>query len=142
MKYSVYLIKCPDTLSVVYVGYSSNVEARIKAHKRGSDRFSPHLSSWVSSLIYRGIEPIFEIIFESNIKDEARNVEREYIVYYSNLGILFNNTGNPNKVNRNTIKAANNEYLLALNNASLILAKSVANKYGITRHFIKQRKIY
>lgn len=84
MKGYVYLIKCPISLNVVYIGVTYNVTYRYISHCNG---YTP-VSIWAKSI--RPLKPIMEIVFEGDY-GRACSEEGTLIKQYRNKNfILFN----------------------------------------------------
>lgn len=60
----IYVLRCPDTNAVRYVGTSRNAAYRNHSHcARKCNRRSP-VNDWTSSLAEQGKQPIFEVVSE------------------------------------------------------------------------------
>jgi hypothetical protein len=80
-RYTVYVLRCPDTNAIRYVGYTDYPERRKRSHcsNRPTKPKTP-VQEWTASLIDAGKCAIFEI-FADGFPDgfEAREVERAQI---------------------------------------------------------------
>jgi hypothetical protein len=77
----IYSLKDPETNEIRYVGKTTNINTRLKAHITRSIHNKYHSARWVQSVIKRGLRPIIELVEECT---EENWVEREkyWIGYY------------------------------------------------------------
>lgn len=77
----IYSLKDPETNEIRYVGKTTNINTRLKAHITRSRHNKYHSARWVQSVIKRGLRPIIELVEECT---EENWVEREkfWIAYY------------------------------------------------------------
>lgn len=68
----VYIIKCPDTLLVRYVGMTDDPIMRFRSHRFGRQS---DVSKWIGELFKNGKSPIIEIVKNFNLK---RNDKRQF----------------------------------------------------------------
>lgn len=85
----IYSLKDPETNEIRYVGKTTNINTRLKAHITRSKHNKYHSARWVQSVLKRGFRPIIELIEECN---EENWVEKEkyWIAYYRELFDLTN----------------------------------------------------
>lgn len=74
----IYILKCPKTNEIKYVGKSNNPTARYRNHLREECSASIHKINWVKKLAKENLIPILEIIEEVQIS-EWKEKERFYI---------------------------------------------------------------
>lgn len=81
----IYVIKCPLTNRVVYVGRSWKPYERFKQHQASAHKniSNVDLSNWIASLNMYGYKPVFKII-------DNKDTEDYWIIHYSKKGCLFN----------------------------------------------------
>lgn len=82
----VYVLKCPMTYEVKYVGRTWKPKERLKQHIMSSLKYNgnnPDLARWICLLNIYGYNPIFKII-------DDKDTEDNWIVYYLGKGDLFN----------------------------------------------------
>lgn len=93
-KYVVYVLRCPISHEILYVGSSSNHQVRYNQHIIDSVRVTGGESNkkvWIASLVMRGYIPLFEIIKEGLNKSNAEQLEKALIKKYPNLTNVCNN---------------------------------------------------
>lgn len=90
MKYSVYILKCPDSLCVKYIGMTINISQRYKAHLSGNGVSNQKLIGWLYSLRNKTKKPIMSIAFGNLTHYQALKKEKELIYEYSKQNILLN----------------------------------------------------
>lgn len=87
---SIYKISHPITLSVVYIGKTTNLDARMHAHSTNSH--NKQLAKWVIDIDKNNLSPIFDIIDTCEDKESVK-CEKKWIKHFSELGYdLFNAT--------------------------------------------------
>lgn len=93
----VYVLKCPKSLQVRYVGEGS--QNRPHAHtalvRAGRQTANPRLTRWIANLLAEDLEPIVEVVMTSLSKQEALAIEEKMIAQYGrshldNGGTLLN----------------------------------------------------
>jgi hypothetical protein len=85
----IYSLKDPETNEIRYIGKTTNINTRLKAHITRSRHNKYHSARWVQSVLKRGFRPIIELVEECT---EENWVEREkyWIAYYRELFDLTN----------------------------------------------------
>jgi excinuclease UvrABC nuclease subunit len=91
VEYTIYGLKDPTDNIIKYVGVSKNVESRYKQHfyvKHNETKFQ-----WISKLKEVGLRPelIKLEVIKTSDRNEALNLEREYIKKYKDT--IYNLTG-------------------------------------------------
>lgn len=87
----IYVLKCPLSREIVYVGKTKNPKKREKDHHRKcSGKYRSRLDKWKSNIIKNGNLPIMEIIKECNI--DVDYWEKYYIKEYRKEFNLLNMT--------------------------------------------------
>lgn len=115
MLYSIYLIKCPKTLQVMYVGASKNLKERFIKHL--SEKTNKLKYEWVLDLKKNGYYPLFEVIKSGLSKYDA---EIEEIKYIEILKPKFNiEKGGFTPPNRKGIKLSVEEKIQRFKNSTL-----------------------
>lgn len=66
----VYVLRCPKTKAIRYVGVTKNPKNRLEGHLRERRRKNPKVR-WVQKLLRAGLEPIMEIVEETLTWEEA-----------------------------------------------------------------------
>jgi len=87
----IYVLKCPDTGLVRYVGKTFDIKSRLKEHFNPSLKERSRRSSWLKSVLYSGKKPIFEIIDDCDEFNWSEK-ERAYIKLYKSFGANLTNT--------------------------------------------------
>lgn len=96
----IYVLICPETGQVRYVGKSNDIKRRYSQHCNRNDKNKK--TSWVKSLLNKGLKPIIEIIDEVPYCD-WKFWEEHYIKLYKSAGARLTNLavggqgGEPNK---------------------------------------------
>jgi predicted GIY-YIG superfamily endonuclease len=69
-------------LQIKYIGISSNVKQRLKAHIKSG---FPHMASqkWIASLREDGLRPVQQIVFTGMTHDQAKRVESRLILAHT-----------------------------------------------------------
>lgn len=93
MDITIYLIKCPLTNKIKYVGKTVNLKRRFYQHTCRSGRSkNRHLSNWIDKLNREhDLKPVFEVI-EICSDDIWQEREMYWINYYSETNKLCNHT--------------------------------------------------
>lgn len=87
----IYLLKCPISSLVVYVGETENINVRYNAHKWGQSFDSEDKKKWTRLLKSKNLIPIMEIVDEAETKRKALIKESALIDSYLSNGVkLFN----------------------------------------------------
>lgn len=86
----IYVLKCPFTLIVKYVGKTNNPQLRWNQHKSDSRTKICKLKSWIISLKRKNTLPIFEIIDTCN-SNEWKTREMIWINKFKSDGIVLKN---------------------------------------------------
>lgn len=85
----IYVLKCPKTGDVKYVGKSNNPQRRYYAHIRIDRTASYHKINWIQKLLKEGLKPELEILEEVS-EENWKERERYYISKYRELYNLTN----------------------------------------------------
>ena len=93
MKTKIYVLRCPDSKEVRYVGKTNNPEQRLKAHNNKARDIGTYKRNWINKLRQENKKPIFEIIEETDI-DIWKEREKYWIEYYVNNGAKLVNSLN------------------------------------------------
>jgi hypothetical protein len=88
-KIYIYSLKDPETNEIRYIGKTTNINTRLKAHITRSRYNKYHSARWVQSIIKKGLRPIIELVEECN---DENWIEREkyWISYYRECFDLTN----------------------------------------------------
>lgn len=82
----------PLTKELRYIGYSSEIERRIKDHHRPIYlKVKTHKNNWIKSLLSQGQRAEFIIIEEYESADELPQAEIEMVEYFRYLGVNLTN---------------------------------------------------
>lgn len=79
----IYVLKCPTTGAIRYVGKTDNAVNRLRTHLATKSRC--HRSYWVQSLLKQGLKPILEVIDEVPMA-EWQAWEAAYIQFFFEEG--------------------------------------------------------
>ena len=85
MTTKIYVLKCPDTNDVRYVGKTNNPEQRLKAHNNKARDLGTYKRNWINKLREQNKKPIFEIIDEVDI-EVWQEREKYWIEYFISMG--------------------------------------------------------
>lgn len=85
----IYILKCPKTGNVRYVGKSNDPKRRYYAHIRTDKTASCHKINWIQKLLKEGFKPELEILEEVS-EEDWKERERFYISKYRELYDLTN----------------------------------------------------
>lgn len=88
-KVFIYCLKDPVDDNIRYVGKTTNMKKRLRAHINRSRNNKYHSAMWISSLLKNGLEPKIELI-EECLNCEWQERERYWIKYYGELFDLTN----------------------------------------------------
>lgn len=86
--YSIYILSCPITNSVKYVGKTNNLFSRYKNHCYNPE--ANLMKFWVESLSYINEFPIMTELHRTESEEEALKLEREAIFLYGKTNRLLN----------------------------------------------------
>lgn len=87
----IYVLKCPKTDVVRYVGKANKPKERYSAHMFSGNRTqSSYKRNWIDSLKREGLKPVLEVIKEVPIK-EWKRWEKYYVSYYRDKGCRLTN---------------------------------------------------
>ena len=81
----IYLLRCPKTNEVKYVGKANDPKSRYYSHMRNGRTEISHKRNWINSLKKEGLFPILDIIKKVSIEN-WKYWERYYIAYYKSKG--------------------------------------------------------
>jgi len=81
----IYVLKCPLSGEVRYVGKTNNPEQRYKNHLNKARDGGTHKRNWIGLLRKKSLKPVFEIIKEVSV-DEWKDWEKYYIRCYKDKG--------------------------------------------------------
>ncbi len=81
----IYVLKCPTTSEVRYVGKANNPKERYHHHLSVANDKGTHKRNWINSLRQKSLKPVFKIIKEVQI-DEWKYWEKYFIKYYRDKG--------------------------------------------------------
>jgi predicted GIY-YIG superfamily endonuclease len=87
-KYSVYFLRCPVTLSVRYVGITSDEVARKQCHtqkKKEQESGNPRRRKWVEWLRSKKLRPTFEVKLTGLSWHAAISVEKRLLLLHHTL---------------------------------------------------------
>lgn len=85
MKYTIYLLRCPLTKDVKYVGMTTNVKRRYYKHCAPSNKDNYAKHQWLIELKKNKTLPLLEILHSNIEVKEAIELEKKYINEYDNL---------------------------------------------------------
>ena len=88
----IYVLKCPISFEVKYVGKANNPKLRYYSHLNTSKSASSYKKNWIKKLKDKNLKPILEIIAEVPISS-WKEYEKYYIRYYKSLGCELTNLG-------------------------------------------------
>ena len=87
-----YLTSELDDYNPRYIGYTTNIEKRLKEHIKGRNSEKSHKSNWIKSIYNKGIKPTIHQIELVNTIEEALDKEIFYISEYKEKYNLTNST--------------------------------------------------
>lgn len=91
MKRYIYLLECPISSLVVYVGETENINRRYNRHCLGTSTDTKDKKKWTNELKAKNLKPIMKIVDEAETKRDALIKESALIDSYLSNGIkLFN----------------------------------------------------
>lgn len=86
----IYVLRCPITNEIRYVGKTNNPLQRFKAHNNKARDVNTYKRNWINSLRKEGLKPVFEIIEECSI-DIWKEREKYWIEFYIKEGCKLTN---------------------------------------------------
>ncbi len=94
----VYIIVCPITHKVVYVGQCQDAQLRILVHICSTTKSKTPVSYWIKDIIKQGLFPLFCMIETfSDYDADMKVAERKWINYYlKRYPDLLNRINTPN----------------------------------------------
>lgn len=90
--YIYYLTSEIDNYNPRYIGYTTNLEKRLKEHLKGRNSEKSYKSNWIKSIFNKGVKPIIKEIEVVDNLDDALLRESFYIEEYSKEFKLTNST--------------------------------------------------
>jgi group I intron endonuclease len=88
----VYGLIDPNSHELRYIGYSSDIERRIKDHHRPIYlKIKSHKNNWIKSLLAQGQKADFIIIEEYDSAEQLPQAEIEMVEYFKYLGVELTN---------------------------------------------------
>lgn len=90
--YIYYLTSEIDNYNPRYIGYTTNLEKRLKEHLKGRNSEKSYKSNWIKSIFNKGIKPIIKEIEVVDNLDDALLRESFYIEEYNKEFKLTNST--------------------------------------------------
>ena len=81
-KIYIYLLRCPVTKLVRYVGSTATPKPRFKAHLKDAQKNRTEKQKWILSLQAKGDLPIMEIVTFTVSEVKRRQVEEEQMLKY------------------------------------------------------------
>lgn len=97
MEAYIYVLKCPISNQVRYVGKCRNLKARMRQHMYEANHeryYRSHRSCWIRSLLKKGLLPILEVDVALASMSGWKTAEQERIAYYRGLGCDLTNATN------------------------------------------------
>jgi len=88
-KIYIYCLKDPETNDIRYIGKTTNINTRLKAHITRSRHNKYHSARWVQSVLKKGLKPIIELVEECTEENWAER-ETYWISYYRQYFDLTN----------------------------------------------------
>ena len=88
----IYVLKCPVTFEIRYVGKANNPKRRYYSHMNLTKTSSSHKKNWIKQLKDANLRPILEVVAEVPISN-WQEYEKYYIKYYKELGCNLTNLG-------------------------------------------------
>ncbi len=84
----VYLLKCPKTNQVRYVGEGGENRPfdHVRKVRKGQQTSNPRLTSWIAKLLQQDLEPLIEVVFTGLSKERALDEEHALIMRYGRKG--------------------------------------------------------
>lgn len=90
----IYVLKCPESGSIRYVGKAKNIKGRLRQHcsEARLGKVKSHKCSWIQSLLKKGMRPVLEIDAELPDGADWKTVEVERIAHFKSLGFILTNS--------------------------------------------------
>lgn len=92
MKYHIYLLICPITNKVRYVGQTKNPKTRYKSHLKDAHKIKKNgkteKQQWILNLEERRLKPLIKVVFSCENPEKARKIEEKTVILYINT--VFN----------------------------------------------------
>lgn len=85
----IYILKCPKTSIVKYVGKTIHISNRLRKHL--NDQRQNKRGNWIKGLISQGLKPILEVIDQVAPMEDWEERERHWIQYFRDKGEAFCN---------------------------------------------------
>jgi hypothetical protein len=85
----IYVLKCPKTLLVKYVGKTIDIKNRLRSHLKEKNKTLK--CKWIIGLKKQNLLPIFEVIEEIEPFGDWEIREKYHIAYYKSIGQAFCN---------------------------------------------------
>jgi hypothetical protein len=84
--WAIYVLKCPDTLRVRYVGWTINLINRMAVHRYRAKKTprKTYCEKWINSLLRQGKKPIMDVVERSS--GPWQECERKWIKYFRDAG--------------------------------------------------------
>ena len=93
MKGKIYILKCPKTKEIKYVGLTRvSLEHRLHLHLKENVKGLTYKTNWIKSLKQQNLKPIIEEIDSSSNLEELCKKEIYWIQYYLQKGCKLTNT--------------------------------------------------
>lgn len=83
MKYCVYILRCPITKDVKYVGMTTNMVDRFRRHLSNKENIQKY--NWIKFLGENNLLPIAEVMYSDLTKEQAEQKEINTIKLFSGL---------------------------------------------------------
>lgn len=89
----IYVLKCPESGAVRYVGKCINLKARFRQHTSESriGLVKSHKCDWIRSLQKRGLSPVMEVDSLVSAGQDWKSVEVQRVAHYKALGCDLTN---------------------------------------------------
>lgn len=85
----IYILQCPVTLNVKYVGKTNNVIKRFQSHLASKPNNKSYCNKWISSLLKSGEKPIITVIDET--ENNWQQLEQYWIEQFRQWGFKLTN---------------------------------------------------
>lgn len=96
MKTYIYVLKCPTTGAVRYVGKCHDMKARLRQHNSEArlGEIKSHKCDWIRSVLNRGLKPVMCIDVEIQSGEDWKAIEVARIAHYRSIGCDLTNGTN------------------------------------------------
>lgn len=94
----IYLLKCPLSGEVKYVGKTANPERRYKQHVKKLDKQMTPKRKWLEMLFAKNLKPIIEVI--EKVDGDGRDREQFYVTKYKDTVLNIHNPEKGMKSNK------------------------------------------